>query len=573
MEYYIYLWSLYISAAITISVGLYLLIKSRNTTGAHYFLLLLLAVAIWTLGTAMEISSTTLSQMKFWSKMQYFSYCYLPVFLFQLCVMFAGQYKHLQWKKIMAIYIIPTICILLVWTNDDHGLVRHHEVLDNSGTFPVIIKTYGPIFYVIAGYAYILMIVALLIFLHAAFVKKTVSRRQGILTLFGMGIPVISNIMYSYNLVMHTMYDLTPALVGPAGLFVAYGIFRYRLFNLVPLARATVFDTMDKGILVLDQENRVMVVNTTFENMFHLSNQHVYTKQVEKVLCDRPELISACINENMTHFDFSLDESDRICEAAFSALNDKNGFLIGKMIIFQDVTERKKIESDLKKQQWWRASMEERERMARDLHDNLGQVLGFINLQTQGIRKELKEAGNDTVSDRLDKLVEASQMAHREIRSYIKNTRQSANIEKDFMDMLRQEIQTFESMTDITIKKEIAPDFSGEEFQPEKRIQIFYIIKETLNNIRKHAKANSVALNIMKLEDSVEFIIEDDGVGFDGMEVGQSKTRFGLNIMKERAQSIDGKLLVSSKPGCGSQIKLRVSKGGLKYANESNACR
>jgi signal transduction histidine kinase len=108
----------------------------------------------------------------------------------------------------------------------------------------------------------------------------------------------------------------------------------------------------------------------------------------------------------------------------------------GRLAVIYEITEKKRAQQEFIKQQWKLATVEERERMARDLHDNLGQVLGFINLQAQGIRQELINAGIEKVSPKLDRLVAVTQTAHTEIREYIRNIRNSANMDKDFITAL-----------------------------------------------------------------------------------------------------------------------------------------
>ena len=124
----------------------------------------------------------------------------------------------------------------------------------------------------------------------------------------------------------------------------------------------------------------------------------------------------------------------------------------------------------------------------QDLHDNLGQVLGFINLQAQGIRKELDNADIDIVSQKLDRLVNVSQEAHNDIREYIRSIRNTEALGKDFMEGLLKDINRFEEQSGLKVKLDIPSGFTGDGLRPDIRINTLNIVREALNNTRKHSK-------------------------------------------------------------------------------------
>lgn len=107
------------------------------------------------------MSSTDCSTKLFWANMQYIAYCYSPVVLLALCMEFTGYDRWIRNRKVLLwIAVIPTIIILLVWTDRLYGLVRYDIHMDYSGAFPVLEKKYGPVFFVHALYAHLLNISA-----------------------------------------------------------------------------------------------------------------------------------------------------------------------------------------------------------------------------------------------------------------------------------------------------------------------------------------------------------------------------------------------------------------------------
>ena len=577
-QYISYIWPLMASAFTSLSLGIYALLKRRNAKGSTYFILSMLIVTIWSSSNALEMSGTNFYTKLFWANMQYFAYCYSPVTLLALCMQFTGYDKWIQNKKILWIGVIPTIIILLVWTDGLYGLMRYDMQIDYSGYFPVITKKYGPAFFVHAAYSHLLNITGWVLLIRAVFFKNTVYRKQAIALFFGVSLIVIPNILYVLGFSPVKRFDITPLFFGPAGLIIAWGIFRFKLFDLVPLARATVIETMDAGVMVIDLQDRVLDINPAFKKIVRLTTSQIYAGRVEEV-CDKiPELALACIDRSITHTEFSVKTDDffKVYEVLLSPLTDSKGSPIGRLVVTYEITEKKQAQQEFLKQQWKLAVIEERERMARDMHDNLGQVLGFINLQAQGIKQELINSGIDIVSYKLDKLVDITQSAHDEIRQYIRNVRTSAYMEKDFIAALKKDIASFEEQTGISVILDITDEFTGDELIPNIRINMLNIVKEALNNVRKHAKAENVKISFSLAQEQLCAAVEDDGKGFDTLQNrGAIKTKFGLDIMRERASEIGGQIDIESIAGKGTRITMYMPiEGGKKNnANEINAGR
>jgi PAS domain S-box-containing protein len=534
-------------------------------------------VTVWSLGNALEMSAIDFSTKLFWANIQYFAYCYSPVTLLALCMQFTGYDKWIQNKSILWFTVIPTIIVILVWTDGLHGLIRYDMHMDYSGAFPVIAKKYGLAFYIHAAHSHLLNIIAWVFIIRAVFFKNTVYRRQAAALFFGISLIVIPNILYIFGMSPVEKFDITPVFFGPAGFIMTWGIFRFKLFDLVPIARATVIEIMDAGVMVLDLQNRVMDINPAFEKILGLSASQISTKRVEEVCGRIPELVAACMDRSITQTEFTIgtEELTKVYEVLLSPLNDAKGILLGRLAVTYEITEKKQAQLAIAKHQWKLAVIEERERMARDMHDNLGQVLGFINLQAQGIRQELINTGVETAVHKLDKLVNVAQEANNEMREYIRNARNAAYMEKDFITALMKDMSRFEEQTGICIKFDIPTGFTGYELESNTQLNMLNIVREALNNIRKHAEANSVIISFLIAREQLCVTIADDGKGFDIDKYNNStNTRFGLNIMRERALEIGGRIDIESTVGKGSRIDFYVPiMKGEKNEDEINAGR
>lgn len=560
-QYIPYIWPLIVSACISLSLGIYAVLSRKNAKGSVSFILSMVIVTIWSGANSLEMAGADFSTKLFWANMQYFAYCYSPVTLLALCMQFTGYDKWIQNQKVLWLAALPTIIVALVWTDELHGLIRSDMHLDYSGLFPVIAKKYGPVFFIHAAYSHLLNITAWGLLIRTVFFRNTIYRKQATALLIGMSLIVIPNILYILGFSPVKRFDITPVFFGPAGLIIAWGIFRFKMFDLVPLARTTVIETMDAGVMVLDLQDRIRDINPSFEKIIGLTAAQVSSKRAEEVCSMIPELAESCRDRSLTHTEFSINTQGLLknYEVLLSPLTDNKGVLIGRLIVIYEITEKKQAQLAFLEQQRRLAVIEEKQRMARDMHDNLGQVLGFINLQAQGIRQELLNAGVDVATGKLDKLVNVTQSAHREIREFIHNMRETTSLEKDFIMALKKDIRDFEEQAGIQTELDIPRGFTGQELEQNVGLNILNIIKEALNNIRKHANANHVKISFLLTKEELCIAAEDDGRGFNMIQANKmQKKTFGLNIIRERAAEIGARLDIESEVGKGSRIAVCI---------------
>ncbi|MBW7572390.1 sensor histidine kinase [Caproiciproducens faecalis] len=574
-QYIPFCWPLWISAFITLSLGLFTMAKRQNAKGAISFIISMFIVTVWSSGNALEMLGADLATKLFWANVQYFAYCYSPVSLLSLCMEYTGLDSWVRNKKIFWLCVIPTIVVILVWTDGAHGLVRSNMHLDYSGLFPVIGKKYGPVFYFHAAYSYLLDFIAWELLVSAAFFKKSIYRKQAFSLLMGLSFIMFPSLIYVLKLIPSYQFDVTPVFFGPAGLIAAWGLFRYRLFDIVPMAWATVLRVMDTGVMILDNQERVLDANPAFEKIVGLDACAIVTKPIREVCAQIPGFADAWDKPDIDRFEFSIckDAVQKTYATVFSPILSDDGVPVGRLVILYDDTEKTRAQEMLLKQQWQLAVNEEREKMARDLHDNLGQVLGFINLQAQGICQELENSGVDMVTKRLDRLVDATQSAHTDLRKYIRSIRDPEYREEDFLTALQKKASGFADQTGLAVKLKIPVEFNGGTISPNVRIQILSIVKEALNNIRKHAEAKNVEILISLEQKKLCVIVKDDGKGFYALHSSDSsKTKFGLTIMRERAAEIGGTLKIESAPGKGCAITLNAPIENGDDDNETDAC-
>jgi len=213
------------------------------------------------------------------------------------------------------------------------------------------------------------------------------------------------------------------------------------------------------------------------------------------------------------------------------------------LIVLRDITERKRAQAQLLQQQRALAVLEERARLAQELHDSLGQVLGYVNVQAQAAREWLCSGQIEEAEADLARLVAVTQSFHADVREYILSLRATLSPEQGFLPALEQHLQRFGRRCGIHTELIVPDGLADGQLEPAVEAQLLRIIYEVLANVRKHAGASSVRVAIAVHDGLAQIVVEDDGRGFDPDQLstgdGQS---LGLHIVRERAEGVGGSL-------------------------------
>ena len=201
---------------------------------------------------------------------------------------------------------------------------------------------------------------------------------------------------------------------------------------------------------------------------------------------------------------------------------------------------------------------EERDRIAGEMHDHLSQTLGYMNIKSSLIDDLLVDGQLDQARESLLELKQAAKTAYTDVREAIFNLRTSVLPEVGLLGTLRDYLAEYRMHYGL-VANLIIEDEAQVEFSPEASAQLLRIIQEALVNVRKHAGANKVRITFQSCGDQVWINIEDNGRGFVPDQIpGTDQQHFGLQIMRERAESMGGSLELLSHPGLGTRVIVRV---------------
>ncbi|OIQ69792.1 nitrate/nitrite sensor protein NarX [mine drainage metagenome] len=196
------------------------------------------------------------------------------------------------------------------------------------------------------------------------------------------------------------------------------------------------------------------------------------------------------------------------------------------------------------------AISQERHLLARELHDSIAQSLAFLKIQVQLMRDALKAADPEQVANVLEEIDAGVRESYGDVRELLMHFRTRTNTE-DIEPALITTLKKFEHQSGI--KALLSIQGQGMPLSPDLQIQVLHIVQEALSNVRKHAAATRVWVDVQQ-QPAWRFEVRDNGVGFDTRLGAPDETHVGLRIMTERSQRIGAKLGVTSMPGHGTCV-------------------
>ena len=205
------------------------------------------------------------------------------------------------------------------------------------------------------------------------------------------------------------------------------------------------------------------------------------------------------------------------------------------------------------------AVTEERERIAREMHDSLAQVLGYVNTKAQAAETLLAGGQSERAAAQIGQLAEAARAAYADVREGILGLRTSLGDDRGLVETLQSYLELWQGQSGVAVELIAEPSPFPARLSPIAEVQLLRIIQEALANVRKHAAAAHAEVRLNLEVSHLEAGVVDDGAGFDPDALGRtSLPRFGLATMRERAEAVGGTLTVASVAGEGTTVVVRL---------------
>lgn len=204
-----------------------------------------------------------------------------------------------------------------------------------------------------------------------------------------------------------------------------------------------------------------------------------------------------------------------------------------------------------------RAIGHERERIARELHDGLSQLLGYVNTKAMAVRLLLQSGQAEQASLHLEQLEEAARGVSLDVRQAILDLKAASHGEGDLAAILRSLVDDSARLTGLPVELE-ADGLGGFHLPSEAEIHLIRIVQEALTNAWRHAQATRVEVRAQRENGSLVLQVHDNGRGFPKAGVAPLRPHhYGLAMMRERAEEIGADLEIHSSPGGGTTVEVR----------------
>ena len=394
--------------------------------------------------------------------------------------------------------------------------------------------------------------------------RNSLLRKQLSIMVIGLGISVgfglIIGISFPVIFELKDWFYLTSSLTGLQALFVLPALVKFN-FLATPLQEVTgeLFEYSNQSVLIINPSERIIHANNAAIELFGLHKNLIIGINASELFMDYDP------KQNYKNFETETTLENKKIVSVSNTIIKEGVLLLGKMIIIDDISERKQGEDNLRysRMQLRRLTKylhniqeEERAFIAREIHDVLGQELTSIKMDLSWLNKKITSK-NPEVNQQIDSLgvqIDKTIQSVREISSKLHPA-----ILEDLGLRAAVEWQTKEFENRTTIKCNVSMPDETLGLNKEDTRSLYRIIQEALTNIMRHAEANNVNISIIKSQDDILMTIKDDGKGFSKTEKKDGHS-FGILGMNERAYSMDAILSIKSEMQTGTTIHLNIPR-------------
>jgi PAS domain S-box-containing protein len=544
-----YIWPSFFTAIFLAALGIYAW-RRRRMPGALPFTIACLFALLCAAGSVMEYAALGLETRIFWFKFQ--AVWYIPIVTAVTCYILEYTWPG-RWLTQRNLLLLSLPCFLalgMILTNESNHLTWR------SFEFQAMFQPqFGLGSWLFSLYGLGVLAALDLFVLSWLFLRSPQQRWPAVLMLVGHVVGRTVFLLEKSNLIQSA---LPIELLSMAFEFLMYAIalFGFQILDPIPLARRIVIEQMNAGMLVLDPLGKVVSLNPAARAILGLPEKHLLKRPVHELLQIGDEALAS----GQAEIRLGNGQEPRYYQLDTSSLTDWRGLDVGRLLLLRDVTGQKRSQAQILEQQRSLATLQERERLAREMHDSLGQSLAATHLLA-GTAKLLLEQGETAQTEKcLDQMSEMALAAEADVREYLLGARLTMSADQQFFEVLRQYLMHFGQQYSMHVRLSIPPQLEVQGLGTTIEVQLLRIIQESLSNIRKHASAQSTQVIFTDSEHYVQVAIIDDGQGFDPAAVAGQMQGFGLQSMRERAEELGGCIEITSQPGQGTQVLVQIKR-------------
>jgi PAS domain S-box-containing protein len=585
--------------------------RHRRASAGASLAVVLAAAGWWSLAYAVELGATNLSTKLLWGDAKWLGICLLPPAWFAFIMQYTRRDRWVNRPVMAALAVPPAAVIVLLANPATHDLVRYYPPSAAADPTEAIAQV-GPLFWPFLVYADLVVWGCTALFVWTLVRRSRLYWRQSLLLIITVLLPILANLLHNLNVGPFGRVELTPFLLVLTGAVLVWGIFRFRLLDLAPIARGRIFQLMDDAVVVLDPYRRVVDANPAAERLIDQPIGQVVGQPLAQLV---PAWATAISNRGAsTSSDHPSGEAiigGHAYELTLSALRDRQGRPTGDLLIARDVSERRQAERDLRDSLAREQAATERLSAALQREqaaaERLSDALQREQAATQHLREldQMKDAFLQAVShdlrtpltsvlgiaatlDRGHQLLPASELRDllgrlagnaRKLGRLLTNLLDLERLTQGTLDADRQRVDLGELVSRIV--KDTGPDLLGErpislETAPVliavDAPKVERIVENLLANAARHTPAGTpVWVRVQASLGGALMVVEDAGPGvpaevrqaiFQPFRQGPTITAhapgsgIGLALVVRFAGMHSGRAWVQERPGGGASFRV-----------------
>ncbi len=551
------------------------------------FGLLMLTIMVWSVAYSLELSSTTKAGMMFWLRIEYLAIPYVVPLMLLVILRITGIGLQISAYKYGYLFLIPVIISVMSITNDHHHLYYTAVELDLEQQIPLLKLSIGPFYYLHVIYVYAMVAYSLFVVVRKLIYQRSLFRNQLLFMLIAVLIPLVSFSLYFADLMPVENIDPTPFAFTLSGLAMSVGILKFRMLDLMPIAREHVFKSMSDGLVVLDAKNRLVDCNPVVSKIFGWKNVP-YGKPLDELWEPFQNLFQSTEKPAEQPLEVTLEvaAAKRHFLVSTSIIYNHKRREVGKLLVMHDITTRFELQQHLRQsEEKLRMLNAEKDKLfsviAHDLRGPIGNFMSYTRLFTDdsvGMDKEdMVEASKamhksaTSLFGLLENLLNWSRMQRDDIsvnsKPMVLRDVVSANLDLQHENRSRKNI---EALNHVDANLKVLADENMLDVILRNLISNAIKFTESGGKISIHAEAQKDGL--------VNVTVTDTGIGMDAetleniFRIDKNKSRpgtageissgLGLMLVKEFVEKQGGNLKAESREGEGSQFSFTLPLAG-----------
>ncbi|HEX2946061.1 MAG TPA: histidine kinase N-terminal 7TM domain-containing protein [Clostridia bacterium] len=321
--------------------------KSNGDKSIIYFRFMMAAAALWSIANGIEMASDFVDQKLLCSKLSYLGVsAVMPMWLMFVFTYFKKDHLIKRGVRILML-IMSSLLLTLVFTNEYHHLIWPTLTPYYENGQLQLIYGHGIVLLSLVVYFYFYVLAGVIMMINVLRTSPRLIKPQVLLLLFASAAPWLSNALYMLGITPMPSMDLTPIGFMITGFIFQFAITKYRMLDLMPVARHTLFDELSDGVLVLDSKSRVADINPAAAELLKASEEKLFGKSLEALFPKLAKMLNKVTSSDMIRTS-SLELDGRIIEARMSVITEKED-TCGQLVILRDITDIRQAQEDLLK--------------------------------------------------------------------------------------------------------------------------------------------------------------------------------------------------------------------------------